>query len=132
QTYRAFETRDCEFLTFPKLDPTMSPEILHNLLYPGDTDTLGLRIHFIAPDHYLGVVMPFHLHETSISWMRNECIIWVYSRLLTPTASISIADALISMSLCSIVWDYWVYANNRVAHEPLLVALRAHPRHSPH
>ncbi|KAG0632598.1 hypothetical protein HOY80DRAFT_996355 [Tuber brumale] len=112
QIHKAFETRTCEFLTFLKLDPTVSAEILDNLLHPKDPNALGLRIHFIAPDGYLRIVMPSRLHETAVSWMRTEFGLWILGGLLTPIASISITNALISMSLCSAVWNSLVYTNN--------------------
>ncbi|CUS10115.1 unnamed protein product, partial [Tuber aestivum] len=57
QIHKAFETRTCEFLTFS------------GLLSQKDPIALGLRIHFIAPDGYLRIVMASHLHETAVDWM---------------------------------------------------------------
>ncbi|PWW71919.1 hypothetical protein C7212DRAFT_337360, partial [Tuber magnatum] len=96
QIHKAFETRTCEFLTFSKLDPTVSTEILYNLLHQKDLSALGLRIHFIAPDRYLRVVMPSRLHETAVGWMRTEFGLWMLYGLLTPIAFVSLTDTMIT------------------------------------
>ncbi|CUS13272.1 unnamed protein product, partial [Tuber aestivum] len=54
------------------------------------------RIHFVAPDGYLRIVMPTALHETAVSWMRTEFTVWVYDHLLTPAAFTAINDSLIT------------------------------------
>ncbi|KAG0632691.1 hypothetical protein HOY80DRAFT_897661 [Tuber brumale] len=96
----ALETRNPEFLVFTELDPIVSTEILDNLLHPTDnTNTFGCRIHFVAPDRYLKVVMPTTLHESSVIWMRNEFKSWMYDHLLTRTAGMALFDGLISMSI---------------------------------
>ncbi|KAG0643019.1 hypothetical protein HOY80DRAFT_1100847 [Tuber brumale] len=93
----ALETRNPEFLVFQELDPIVSTEILDNLLHPNDnTNTFGCRIHFVAPDRYLKVVMPTTLHESSVIWMRNEFKLWMCYNLLTPTAGVAIFDGLIT------------------------------------
>ncbi|KAG0643018.1 hypothetical protein HOY80DRAFT_998072 [Tuber brumale] len=79
-----------------ELDPIVSSEILDNLLYPNDTDTYGCRIHFVAPDGYLKVVMPTALHESPAMWMRIEFNFWMYYRLLTPTASGALFHGLLT------------------------------------
>ncbi|PUU78303.1 hypothetical protein B9Z19DRAFT_1127014 [Tuber borchii] len=94
QIHSAFKARSCESLTFSELDPSVSAEILKNLLGQKDTRDLGLRIHFIAPDGYLRIVMASRLHETAVTWMRMEYGLWICHGLLTPSAVCSISDSL--------------------------------------
>ncbi|KAG0640491.1 hypothetical protein HOY80DRAFT_1021894 [Tuber brumale] len=83
----ALENRNHELLVFTELDPKVSSEILDNLLDPLDKTTpFGCRIHFVAPDGYLRVVMPTALHETAFSWITTEFFRWAYDHLLTPVA----------------------------------------------
>ncbi|KAG0640517.1 hypothetical protein HOY80DRAFT_1068752 [Tuber brumale] len=93
----ALETRNHELLVFTELDPKVSSEILDNLLDPRDKTTpFGCRIHFVAPDGYLKVVMPTALHETAHSWMVGEFGWWIYDHLLTPAAKGSLMCGLIT------------------------------------
>ncbi|KAG0640515.1 hypothetical protein HOY80DRAFT_1135923 [Tuber brumale] len=93
----ALETRDHELLVFTELDPKVSSEILDNLLDPLDKTTpFGCRIHFIAPDGYLKVVMPTTIHETAHSWMVGELYRWGYDHLLPPSAKGALMCGLIT------------------------------------
>ncbi|PWW74331.1 hypothetical protein C7212DRAFT_346363 [Tuber magnatum] len=94
QIYQELGTRNREFIVFPKLDPAVSSGVLKKL-HPPDADTLGFRVHFIAPDGYLRVVMAGPLHETSVTWMRRECLSWAYDGLLTPRGYRQMTDSLI-------------------------------------
>ncbi|KAG0635376.1 hypothetical protein HOY80DRAFT_1093753 [Tuber brumale] len=93
----ALETRNHELLVFRELDPKVSSEILDNLLHPIDKTTpFGCRIHFVAPDGYLKVVMPTPLHETAVSWLSGEVNWLVYYGLLTPAAFGPLRSGLIT------------------------------------
>ncbi|KAG0640508.1 hypothetical protein HOY80DRAFT_1135920 [Tuber brumale] len=93
----ALETRNNELLVFTELDPQVSSEILDNLLDPLDKTTpFGCRIHFVAPDGYLKVVMPTALHETAVRWMVEQLVFWGYDHLLTPAAIRAVGCGLIT------------------------------------
>ena len=70
------------------------------------------RIHFIAPDGYLRLVMASWQYGTAMSWMRTEFAMWICYGLLTPNANLLTSDALSSMSLWSTIWNSLVYTDN--------------------
>ncbi|PUU78301.1 hypothetical protein B9Z19DRAFT_983807 [Tuber borchii] len=109
QIRSAFKTRRCESLTFTELDPSVSAEILKNIL--GQKD-IWVIIHFIAPDRYLRIVMASGLHETGVDWMRTQYTLWISSGLLTLSAILSISDALSGKSLSSVISNSQVYTNS--------------------
>ncbi|KAG0636996.1 hypothetical protein HOY80DRAFT_1138674 [Tuber brumale] len=93
----ALEARNHELLVFTELDPKVSSEILDNLLYPlYKTTPFGCRIHFVAPDGYLKVVIPTALHETAVRWMVEQLVFWGYDHLLTPAAIRAVGYGLIT------------------------------------
>jgi len=63
------------------------------------------RIHFIAPDGYLRIVMAGALHETGAHWMRTEVGLWLGYGLLSPSTWQLLADTSKGISLCSGVWN---------------------------
>ena len=70
------------------------------------------RIHFIAPDGYLGIVKASRMQEIAVGWMRTEVLLWGCYGLLTPGNAMLIDDSVAGMSLCSTVWHSLVYTNN--------------------
>ncbi|KAG0633541.1 hypothetical protein HOY80DRAFT_612105 [Tuber brumale] len=62
---QGLETPNREFLVFRQLDPTYMPSTMEEML-------VITRIHFVAPDGYLRVVMPTALPESAVSWIRTE------------------------------------------------------------
>ncbi|KAG0138222.1 hypothetical protein HOY82DRAFT_596303 [Tuber indicum] len=87
-----------EPLVFKQLHPMVSSQVLQTLRDREDnnTNTARLRIHFIAPDGYLRVVMPSALHESVVFWMRNERCSWSQQGLLTSAATRAICDGLVT------------------------------------
>jgi len=70
------------------------------------------RIHFIAPDGYLCIVMVSRLHEIAVIWVTTEVISWASDGLLTAETAMLISDGLSSISLCTAIWNYLVYTIN--------------------
>ncbi|KAG0130339.1 hypothetical protein HOY82DRAFT_609593 [Tuber indicum] len=85
-------------LVFKQLNPTVSSQVLQTLKDREDnnSNTPCPRIHFIAPDSYLRVVMPSALHESAVFWMHHELHSWIYQHLLTPTAMSAIRVGLVT------------------------------------
>ena len=74
------------------------------------------RIHFIAPDGYLQIVIGDSLHEVGIGWMRNEFGLWIGYCLLImiPNTLLLLANTLKGIFLCFAVWNFLVYTNNEI------------------
>ncbi|KAG0138226.1 hypothetical protein HOY82DRAFT_596307 [Tuber indicum] len=94
---KAVASRKTDPLVFKQLNPMVSYQILQTLRCREDyTNTLDFRLHFIAPDGYLRVVIPSAVHESAVGWMRKQWASWIHQNLLIPSATEAIDDVLIT------------------------------------